>query len=119
MESKETLSCSIVLNIAADYASKEATWLRNLLKEIGYTQDKATNIFCDNTGAIALTKDASYHARTKHIDIKHHFVREKVESREIKFEYIPTGDMVADILTKALPKPKHEKFTRLLGLSGQ
>jgi hypothetical protein len=105
--------------IAADYASKEATWLRNLLKEIGYKQDNTTNIFCDYTGAIALTKDASFHARTKHIDIKHHFVREKVENREIKFEYIPTSEMVADILTKALPRPKHEKFTRLLGLSGQ
>ncbi|HEV7738704.1 MAG TPA: Ty1/Copia family ribonuclease HI, partial [Chlamydiales bacterium] len=105
--------------IAADYASKEAIWLRNLLKEIDYSQERATTVYCDNTRAIALAKDASYHTRTKHIDVKHHFVREKVESKEIRFEYIPTNEMVADILTKALPKPKHEKFTRLLGLSEQ
>ncbi|HEV7737689.1 MAG TPA: reverse transcriptase domain-containing protein, partial [Chlamydiales bacterium] len=102
--------------IAADYAAKEASWLRSLLNEIGFSQEKPTNILCDNTGALALTKDASYHARTKHIDVKHHFIRERVENKEVKFEYIPTNEMVADILTKALPKPKHEKFTRLLGL---
>ncbi|HEV7738028.1 MAG TPA: Ty1/Copia family ribonuclease HI, partial [Chlamydiales bacterium] len=89
---------------------------RSLLNEIRFRQEKPTNILCDNTGALALTKDVSYHARTKHIDVKHHFIRERVENKEVKFEYIPTNEMVADILTKALPKPKHEKFTRLLGL---
>lgn len=60
--------------ISADYAVKEATWLRELLKNLEHEQRSATMIYCDNLGAIALTKNPSYHARSKHIDVKHHFI---------------------------------------------
>ena len=55
---------------------KEALWLRSLLKLVGFEQKKAVNIFCDNVGAIILTKDPTFHARTKHIDVAHHFIHE-------------------------------------------
>ncbi len=61
-------------------------------------------IQCNNQGAISLIKNLVHHARTKHIDLQHHFVRERVENGEIQFEYCPTEHMVANVLTKALSK---------------
>ena len=61
-------------------------------------------IWDDNQGCIAMTKNPVMHKRTKHIDIRYHFVREAVARNEIKLEYVPTADQAADLLTKALPK---------------
>jgi aspartate carbamoyltransferase regulatory subunit len=61
-------------------------------------------IRCDNQGAISLTKNPTRHARTKHINVQHHFVRERVKNEEVRFEYCPTKHMVADVLSKALSK---------------
>ena len=70
----------------------------------------------DNQSAISLTRDHQYHARTKHIDIRYHFIRWVVEDKKIKLIYCPTEDMVADVLTKALPSPKVKHFASALGL---
>lgn len=59
----------------------------------------------------------TFHARTKHIRVRQHFIRECVEAGDVELEYVPTGDQVADILTKGLPIVKHERFVRGLGLS--
>ncbi len=67
-------------------------------------EKKAMAIRCDNQGAISLTKNPTQHARTKHIDVQHHFVRERVENGEVTFEYCLTEDMVEDMLSKALPR---------------
>ena len=77
----------------------------------------AITIFADNQGAIALAKDNKFHARTKHIDLRYHFVCEAVEDRKIKLEYIPTAKNIADIFTKPLPKPKFTELVKRLGLS--
>ena len=74
------------------------------------------NINCDNQGAIALAKDNKFHARTKHIDIRYHFIREAVEDGKILVKYIPTDDNTADIFTKPLAKQKFRHFVELLGL---
>jgi hypothetical protein len=58
-----------------------------------------------------------YHSRTKHIDIRYHFIRQNIEDGYISLEYCPTEEMVADILTKALPAHKVSYFSKLLGLS--
>jgi hypothetical protein len=71
---------------------------------------------CDNQGCIALAKNPTHHSCTKHIDIQHHFIREKLESGEIGLKYCPTQDMVADVLTKALAKERHQNLTRSMGL---
>jgi hypothetical protein len=95
--------------MALTQATKEAIWLRFLLTEIldsQYKKLRSITIFADNQGCIALAHIPEYHAHTKHIDIQHHFVREKVDGGEVSPEYTPTGVMVADCLTKALPREK-------------
>ena len=78
--------------------------------------DLTIQVYGDNTGSIALTKDPKNHARTKHIDIQYHFVRGLVEQRDIQLSYKSTGEMVADVLTKSLTPKLHQKFTKMLGL---
>ena len=71
----------------------------------------------DNQGAIVLMKDNKFHARTKHIDLWYHFICKVVEDEKITMKYILTSKNVADIFTKALPKPKFSKFIAKLGLA--
>ena len=70
----------------------------------------------DNQGCIALAKNLVYHKRTKLIDVRHHFIREKVEMGIIELRYLPTGEMVADALTKGLPAPQFKKLVGLMGM---
>ena len=81
-----------------------------------FKQRTATTVFEDNQSCIALAKNPVYHARSKHIDIQHHFIREKVECGDIKVVYMPTEEMVADALTKPLPGPKFGKLVANMGL---
>lgn len=96
--------------------AREAAHLRNLLKELGELQHGGTVIFCDNSGARLLSENPVYHARTKHIHIRHHYVQEAVASGRVVVEPLPTAEMTADILTKALPRQKHFQCTNWLGL---
>ena len=103
--------------MALIHTTKEAIWLWFFLKEIEFGEEHtATTIYEDNQSSIALAKNPIHHARTKHIDIQHHFIREKVESGEVDLEYMPTEDMVADVLTKPLPRPKFEKLVIQMNL---
>ena len=97
-------------------ATQEAVWLRRLLSDMGCARGLATTIYEDNQGCIALARNPVFHARTKHIDIKYHFLREKVEEGDIELEYRPTDEMVADGLTKALGRVKHASFVKGLHL---
>ena len=103
--------------IAATYASKEALWLRSLISQLFDTILTPTTLFSDNQSAIALTKDHQYHARTKHIDIRFHFIRWIVKNGSLRLIYCPTAEMVADSLTKALPSLKVKHFASELGLA--
>ena len=103
--------------IAACMATKEAIWLRRLLHSIGYPQHVPTPLFGDNQSAIRLVKNPEYHKRTKHIDIQYHFIREKFEHGEIDISYISTDLQLADILTKALPRDKFERFRSQLPMT--
>jgi len=60
-------------------------------------------IKCDNTSAINLTRNPVLHSRTKHIEIRHHFLRDHVQKNDVSFEYVDTKDQLADIFTKPLP----------------
>ncbi|KAG8988148.1 hypothetical protein FRB90_002943, partial [Tulasnella sp. 427] len=97
-------------------AAREAVWLRRALTELGFTPQGPTEIFADNQGAIALTKNPEFHNRTKHIDVQHHYVRELVEDKKVVFTYINTKKQVADVLTKALVREKHIGFVKAMGL---
>jgi len=105
---------------AQTQASKEAIWLRQLLRNLIPQESTpyATIIYCDNQGAIALAKDPKYHPRTKHIGIQHHWIRERIQEEEIELEYISTNRQVADGLTKPLPKHAFYLFRSALGLEG-
>jgi hypothetical protein len=102
--------------MAATYAAKEALWLRSLLSQLFEITLEPTTLFSDNQSAIALTKDHQYHARTKHIDIRFHFICWIVENGSLRLVYCPTDEMVADTLTKALPSSKVKHFAAELGL---
>lgn len=99
-------------------ATKEAIWLRRLLGELLSHKENptATIIFGDNQGAIALARNPQFHARTKHIAIQHHFVREAQARGEVDIQYTPTEQQVADGLTKALPKDAFLKFRNAVSL---
>ena len=100
--------------MALTAASKEAIYLRNLIQEVFGIIHPIT-IYNDNQSSLKLIRNNTYHSRTKHIDIKHHFIRQLSQSDFI-FQYIPTNEMTADILTKPLTRIKHSRFTILLGL---
>jgi len=102
--------------MAASYCTREAIWLRQLLEDVKCEDVEGTLILCDNQGAIALAKNPVHHARTKHIEMQHHFVREKVEKGTITLEYCPNEDMLADVMTKALARDRHEHLTRAMGI---
>ena len=74
-------------------------------------------IFADNQGAIKLSKNPQHHNRTKHIDVKYHFIQESSQNSLIQLTYIPTDKMVANILTKSLPQDRHEKHMKGMGMT--
>jgi hypothetical protein len=96
--------------IALAQATKEAIWLRKLLKDLGQEQINPTIIYEDNKSAIALASNSSHHQRTKHIDVQYHFIREKIQSKEIAILHAATGDQLADAMTKGLGRNLFNKF---------
>lgn len=98
-------------------ATQEALWLKQLEEEFWPSMSGIPIvIFCDNQSAISISGDDIYHARSKHIDIRYHFVRERIANKQISVRYKSTQDMMADVLTKGLHRPKHEIFTMAMGL---
>ena len=104
--------------MAMTQAAKEILWLRVLLDELGAFAhiEQLSQLHGDNQGAHALARDPEYHARTKHIDIQDHFVRQLVTTEKVDLEYCSTSDMIADIMTKALPRVTHDKHSTAMGL---
>lgn len=102
--------------LALSSAVQEAVWLRQLLSDLGFQQESPTTINEDNQGVIALSKHPTSHSRTKHIDIRYHYIRQEINEKRIKVVYCSTDKMIADILTKGLGKQKFETFRDLLGV---
>ena len=95
--------------IALGSATQEAIWLHQMLTDLRIDTKGSIEILEDNQSAIAVAKNSVGHKRTKHIDIKHHFIRETVQAGTINLSYCPTADMLADIFTKQLPRTQFEK----------
>jgi len=106
--------------VALTQASKDVIWMGKLLSEISFISSIPfkfpINLACDNEGAITLSKDSTFHARTKHIDIHFHFIRQCIIQGHITLFHLPTGEMVADIFTKSLPYHTFARFRSALGL---
>jgi hypothetical protein len=103
--------------VALANATKETLWLRALVAELGFKQGRPSLLMADNQGAIVLSEDQSNHARTKHIDVRYHFVRERTANGDILVKYVRSCDNVADIFTKPLPPASFTLLRRRLGVS--
>ena len=102
--------------MAATAAACQGIWLRNLLNQVTEESIGPVVILVDNKSAIDLAKNPVFHGRSKHIDIRYHFIRECVERGEIVIKHVSTEFQRADILTKALTTVKFERMRQLLGV---
>ena len=96
--------------IAATDATCEAVWLRRILSDMEHIEEGPTVIYCDNMSAIAMSKNPVFHGRTKHIELRHHFIRDMVQNGEIQLEFVNTKEQLADIMTKAVAAEKFSQF---------
>jgi hypothetical protein len=97
-------------------AAQELCWLCTLLGELGHPQPTPT-LWCDNESTIALVKDAGvFHSRTKHIDLRYHYIREMLERGQLQLKHVASENNLADIFTKSLSKAAHLKLCLCLGL---
>lgn len=104
--------------IALSNLGQELSWLRRFYSELGRKMRGPTPVRSDNAGAITLSKEPQFRARTKHIQRKyHHFRDDLVRRKRARVEFCPTDDMVADIFTKPLTHEKHWRFAHAMGLS--
>ena len=94
---------------------KEALWLKKLARDLGLDVGQVV-IKGDNQGALKLLKHPMSTQRSKHIDVVHHFARERVLRGEVRFEYCSTYDMAADFLTKAVNRTKFTKCRSMIGV---
>lgn len=101
---------------AVSEAIKEILYLLPIANEVGSPQDLPIKLFGDNQGCIKLAENNQLTERSRHIDIKYHFIQEHIEEEKIKLEYVPTQNNVADILTKGLSKILHMRLVPKLGL---
>ena len=102
--------------IALCDAAKQSQWLRMLLLELRREdlvgKDRAIQLFGDNQACLAIAEDPMAHKRTKHIDVRYHYTRQLIAFGKVRVSYVPTGDMLADVLTKPLPLPAFKRCIR-------
>lgn len=104
------LSTSEAEYVSVSAATQEAVWLRRLLADIQAVPEGLTIIMEDNQGAIGIAKNPIQHARTKHIDIRYHYIREALQ------EGVISDKMIADLLTKGLPRGRFEILRKAMGM---
>ena len=104
--------------VAFSAAVQEALWLKSFFDHLGANAKSADSVLvnCDSQPAITYTKDPKYHSKTKHIDIKYNFVKDMVAHKKVNIKYITTREMVADPLTKSIPRDIFIKHVKSQGL---
>ena len=95
-------------------ATQEGKYLLSMLNEILNLEQTKFTLFCDNQSAISLAKNPVKHSRSKHIDIRFHFIRNEIENDSLAILYVPTDENVSDIFTKPMSKIKLQKFKSIL-----
>lgn len=103
--------------IAAASCACQCVWLRRVLEKIGFEEKTETVIKCDNSSAIQLSKHPVFHGKSKHIEVRFHYLRDLVNDGIVKLSYVPTEDQVADIFTKPLKLEQFEKLRGMLGVT--
>ncbi|KAM2033899.1 hypothetical protein ACFX1T_015715 [Malus domestica] len=104
--------------IAATEACKELLWLKRFLQELGLKQSDY-GIYCDSQSALDLSKNTTYHSRTKHIDIRYHWIRDVIENKLLQLKKIHTDNNSSDILTKVVTKSKLEFCIKAAGMDSR
>ncbi|CAL1397307.1 unnamed protein product [Linum trigynum] len=102
--------------IAATEACKEMIWMKKFLNELGFLQEQP-QLFCDSQSDIHLAKNASFHARSKHIDVRYHWIRDVLEMKQLQLEKIHTDENGSDMCTKTLPREKFEFCRSAAGMT--
>lgn len=103
--------------MALSSCAQEALFFRQLESNLGSSvSGESIQVFCDNKGAIDLSKTTGYNARTNHIDIRHHFLRNCIEDKQINVEHIGTEEMITDVFTKPLSSVKHKFCSEGVGM---
>jgi len=102
--------------MALTECAKEAIFLQRFLKELDFSDISNVTIYGDNLGAIRLAENPVFHQRSKHIDIKYHYIRDALRSKNLNIKHVPTTDMVTDMLTKGLPRRKHLECLEKAGM---
>ena len=110
-----SLSTAEAEYIAAGSCCSQLIWMRNVLTDYRIFQD-TTVVYFDNSSAIDISKNLVQHSKTKHIEIRYHFIRDLVERKIMCLEYIPTERQNADIFTKPLDKSKFETLRQVIGM---
>ena len=116
LQSFNTLSTTESEYVSAVAAGQEILWLRNLFMELGFTVDAGLPLCIDNQSALSVAKNPEHHGRMKHLDLRFYWLRGTVQSGVITLRYVPTEEMPADVMTKALARIKVAEMRGLLGL---
>ena len=110
-----SLSIAKVEYIVAGSCCAQLLWIKKLLHDYGITQD-IMYVFCDNMSTINLSKKPVQHSKSKHIEIRYHFIRDLVEEKIMCLEFINTDNQKADIFTKPLDSPRFESLCKTIGV---
>lgn len=115
-QSVVSLSTTEAEYMAVGEVTKEVLWIKNMISELHLEVPLPVTIHEDNNGCLNLSKNPVHHSRTKHIDIRHHFLRDHVQSGDITLRAIRSQDMIADMLTKNLGTVQFQKLVKEMGL---
>ena len=115
-QSTVSLSTTEAEYVAASSVAKEAMWIRGLLRDMQEPIEKTTPIFMDNQSAIKLVHNAEFNKKTKHAEVRYHYIREKYASDEIDVSYVTNKKQIADILTKPIPRDRFEILRNMLSV---
>lgn len=102
--------------MAGARGARQLEWMYSFMAELNLTQPRPATLRCDNQAAIALAQSSKGHSRVKHIDIRHHYIRERVEDGDLEVLHIAGSDNIADIMTKPLPYPRHHDLITRMNL---
>jgi hypothetical protein len=102
--------------IALCVAIREAVWLRKLLPDLFGHEMDSTIIHCDNQSCVKLSENPVFHDKLKHIEIKYHYIKDKVQRKAVHVQYLSTHEQVVDVFTKPLARTKFEYFRERLCL---